>query len=173
MQALVLLHEVESCGRLIINNGLIPRFHGDHGDAMDYRAAVRGRKTELGGVLWSQGAADAKLEASAHAYAENIQTLIESFRKDLDVPELPFFIGGARPHDPSSDQMKSRFPHLDLVRAAFVNSHNNVPHTHLVPTLDLHLGADGLHYDTVGQVEFGKRFAAAYLAGHGEAGDRR
>jgi hypothetical protein len=139
----------------------------------EYRAAIRDRKIELGAVLWSQGGADAKEEASARAYAANLRTLIESFRRDLAAPELPFYIGGARPEDPSSATVRSRFPHLDLVRAAFVEAEKTVPHTRIISTVDLSMARDGIHYDTAGQLEFGQRFARAYLDDHGRAGYRR
>jgi hypothetical protein len=133
----------------------------------DYRAAIQGRTVELGGVLWSQGGADAKAEASARAYAANLKELIETFRKDLEARDLPFYIGGARPEDPTSSAVKAKFPHMEVVRAAFVDAQRNVPHVRLVSTVDLTMRSDGIHYDTAGQLEFGKRFARAWLEGRG------
>jgi len=52
---------------------------------------------------------------------------------------------------------------MGVVRAAFVDTERNVPHVRIVSTVDLDVGRDGLHYDTAGQLEFGKRFARAWL----------
>jgi hypothetical protein len=139
----------------------------------DYRAATQGRTVEPAGVLWSQGGADAKAEASAQAYAANLKELIETFRNDLGVRDLPFYIGGARPEDPISNTLKTRFPHASVVRAAFVDAQRNVPHVQIVSTVDLTMRSDGIHYDTAGQLEFGKRLARAWLEGRGTAGKSR
>lgn len=129
----------------------------------NYKEATKGQKHELVAVLWSQGGADAKDEASAKAYAARFKEFIESLRKDLDAPKLPFYFSGAKPDDPVTPGMKSRFPHIEHIRTAYVETAKTVPQTMMVSTVGLKMGRDGIHYDTAGQIDFGKRYAEAYL----------
>lgn len=55
------------------------------------------------------------------------------------------------------------FPHIEQVRTAQKQVAATVPRTSLVPIDGLSRKRDQVHFDTQGQLELGRRFAAAYL----------
>ncbi len=121
------------------------------------RKAPEGLACQPVALLWMQGERDALFPPVAVAYETNLTALIHALRTDLGVPALPFLVGQV---DPPRD----RYPAADLVRAAQAAVADSVPAVYLVRTEGLSRHADGLHYDTAGQLELGRRFASAYLA---------
>jgi hypothetical protein len=112
---------------------------------------------EAAAFFWMQGERDALFPEAARQYEENLVRLIAHIRADLGVPDLPFFLGQVNPPT-------EQYPAVEEVRAAQARLAERVRHTALVPTDGLSKAADGLHYDTAGQVELGRRFAQAYQA---------
>ena len=107
-------------------------------------------------VLWMQGERDALFPEVAAAYEANLAALIGALRADLDAPGLPFLLGQV---DPPPD----RYPAAGAVRAAQAAVAGTLPGVYLVDTGGLSRHADGVHYDTAGQLELGRRFARTYL----------
>ncbi|MCZ7647914.1 MAG: sialate O-acetylesterase [Planctomycetota bacterium] len=128
-----------------------------------YREATKDRPHTLAAALFAQGGADARDEDDAKAYGARLKALIERLRKDLNAPALPFLFSGARPEDPASEDLKSRFKYLTLIREGYVAAERDVPRARMVSTVGLTYNPDGIHYDTAGQLEFGTRYARAYL----------
>jgi hypothetical protein len=120
-------------------------------------AITRNKTVEFSGVFWMQGERDARYPAAAAEYETNLAEFIQRLRRDLKTPQLPFIFGQVNPP-------ASTYPGLESVRSAQVRIARAVPNTKLVATDDLTKLADGLHYDTSGQVSLGRRFALAYLA---------
>ncbi|NQT18596.1 MAG: M6 family metalloprotease domain-containing protein [Planctomycetes bacterium] len=124
---------------------------------MDYIPGVLdGRIVEFAGVLWMQGEGDAAIPLAAEQYAENLQVLIQRFRQDLGVADLPFILGRINPP-------ADRYPQVAQVREAQAQAENAILRTKMVSTEGLTKHADHVHYDTRGQMELGIRFAQAYL----------
>jgi len=128
----------------------------EHAMAMADSIAAR-EPVEFAGVFWMQGERDARIAEAGVEYNDNLRTLIEALRRDLDRPELPFIMG--RVNAPAD-----RYPALEAVREAQVRAAESIPGVQLVNTDDLSMHNDNLHYDTEGVMEMGRRFAAAYLA---------
>ena len=118
---------------------------------------LENQDAEVVGMLWAQGGRDAKYEAAAAEYAANLTAIITAVRKDLDRPKLPFIF--AR----TPDLPPRGFPHVDQVRAAQQQVAKQVPQTRLILTDDLSQRGDDTHFDTVGQIEQGRRFAKAFF----------
>ena len=112
---------------------------------------------EIGAVFWMQGERDALFEGPAEEYFENLGTLIAAFRRDLGHPDLPFLLGLANP-------LPERYLKLDTVRRAQRRAAAEITGVHLIETDALTRRDDGVHYDTGGVLELGRRFAEAYLA---------
>lgn len=118
----------------------------------------------LKAILWHQGEGDSSPKAAA-VYGDRLTALIGRFRKDLDVPELPFIIGqlGQFPAKPWS-------PGRVQVNEAQVQVAGKVPHTVFVLSEGLISKGDNTHFNTESLHEFGKRYAHEYLlligAGH-------
>ena len=117
---------------------------------------TKNRRVEFAGVFWMQGERDARYPIAARDYESNLAGLIQRLRRDLKTPRLPFIFGQVNPP-------AATYPGLADVRSAQVTIARTVSDTTLVPTDDLTKRADGLHYDTRGQVTLGRRFAQAYL----------
>lgn len=112
--------------------------------------------SELAGVLWMQGEADAKYPTAARQYAGNLNRFITALRHELHVPNALFIMGSVNPP-------VKLFPAAALVQQAQRHAVSRIRNTRLVRTDDLNKRNDHLHYNTEGQLELGKRFARAYL----------
>lgn len=124
-----------------------------------YREAVRRtreamRYGTLKGILWHQGESD----RTNPAYMERLAALIESLRRDLGVPDLPFIAGeiltaGDPQKVEASKQFNSRLATLpDLV-----------PHTAVASAAGLRDIGDATHIDADGQRLLGQRYAVLAL----------
>lgn len=113
---------------------------------------------ELHGILWHQGESDTNPKL-AKVYGEKLTELIARFREDLAAPHAPFVIGqlGQFPNRPWSEGWR-------LVDAAQQEVAKSIPGVAFVSSKDLMHRGDNLHFDSPSQREFGRRYAAAYLA---------
>lgn len=101
-------------------------------------------------VLWFQGERDARFPEAAADYAARLDAFIAALRRDFAAPEVWFILGEVNPpyHDaPLVAQMQRETP-------------GRVPRTKVVSAAGLSKHKDRLHYDTAGQWELGRRFAA-------------
>ena len=116
-----------------------------------------GGEIRLRGLLWYQGESDANPEFSPY-YLDKMVKFIDDVRAELSYPQLPFFLvqlgcwnndmlGG----DPFSISW-------DTVRNAQRMIPDIVPHTAVVPAIDLEL-EDGIHIGTEGLKRLGRRLA--------------
>ncbi len=143
-----------------------PEVRGQHYDKLleEYRAATKDREAVPAAVLWAQGTADAMAEDSARAYAANLKLLVERLRKDLNAPDLPFLYSTFAPDEPIDEMTLRKRPFIKQIVTAYAETSRQVPGMTLVSKGGLTtLGGDDPHYDAPGQVEFGRRYAKAYL----------
>jgi hypothetical protein len=114
-----------------------------------------GNDVQIAGFVWYQGEADAAAtDAQSKAFADNLKLLIASVRKDLDRRDLPFVAVRVNPH-------AARHVHADVVREAIEKVTEADGHAAWVNVDDLNQ-PDNLHLDAAGQLEAGKRLAAAW-----------
>jgi hypothetical protein len=116
-------------------------------------------KARLRGILWLQGEANANAQERPQ-YAEQLRSMITSFRADLALPDLPFIastIGEMQPEPRLSD--------LKAMNEILLALPKSVPYTACVDARDLktHIG-DSVHFDTAAQEEIGRRLAAKALS---------
>ena len=107
--------------------------------------------------FWMQGERDSRYGRAADAYDENLQQFIHALRNDLEAPHLAFISGRVNP------PANGRYPHRNQVRRAIESMPARVEHTAWVDCDDLTLHADQLHFNSVGQLELGRRFARTFL----------
>jgi len=110
---------------------------------------------EVVGTLWMQGERDCAYEAVAREYFDNLNKLVERIRQDLDAPELPFVYGQV-------SQRNSRSVFRYVVRDAQARFEKAASFVTMVGTDDLPK-PDNLHFDVVGTMELGRRYARAFL----------
>jgi len=144
--------------------GLVPAAFG--GSALDewqpgqlhYVEAVKRareamKRGRLVGILWHQGESDVD-PAKTATYAVRFQKMIAQLRADLDASDVPLVVGELGRFRPQNTGMNA-------VLAALPKT---VPHCAFVSAEGLVDRGDKLHFDTPSLHEFGRRYAAAWLA---------
>lgn len=146
----------------LYKNQLLPRFKAAIADleATGYTPVIKK-------FSWMQGEQDSKMELSAGRYAANLQRLRDRLAEDLELDaatDLPMVFGQVLPYSPPA----SRFAYRDLIRSQQASadmdsgSANAIPLAKMVATDSYSLKTDLVHYDTAGQLELGRDFAAAF-----------
>jgi hypothetical protein len=144
--------------------GLVPAAFG--GSALDewqpgqphyVNAVKRAREAmkhgRLVGILWHQGESDAD-PAKTATYAARFAKMIAQLRADLDAAEVPVIVG-------ELGRFRPEHAGMNAVLATLPKS---VPHCAFVSADGLVDQGDKLHFDTPSYREFGRRYAAAWLA---------
>jgi len=115
----------------------------------------------LRGVLWYQGCSDTTIVLS-QIYRERFANFVNSLRRDLAAPDLPFFtvqlnrfVADPRPWG-MGDEGWSR------VREAQRRAAKELPGVFVVPAIDLPL-SDNIHNSSYGNVMLGERLAKSVL----------
>lgn len=150
-----------ACGGSPISTWVPGGYH-DQTDSHPYDDAIERTERamengELAGILWHQGESDSRPER-ARLYKERLIELIARFRKDLDVPEVPFVIGQlgqfeAKPWTAARQQ----------VNQAQIEIAREVPFSAFVSSTGLTSMEDNTHFNTESLHEFGRRYAESYL----------
>ena len=106
----------------------------------------------LKAILWHQGEADS---SSPETYLDRLAVIVDSLRKDLDAPQVPFIAGeiagwhrNAARFNPVIRRISGKIPYSD-----YVSSEGCTP---LKDTSDPHFGRDG-------QILLGERYAEKVL----------
>lgn len=123
---------------------------------LSYVRTVREKNPQIriAGMIWMQGEADSRYHAKTAAqYRGKLEALIDGCRAQFGVTNLPFVCG--RIHPPE------KWPYVKQVREAQETLAR--PNYAWFSCDDLAMHPDDLHYDTAGQIELGKRFAAGML----------
>lgn len=115
-------------------------------------ASYDSKTSRISAVLWVQGEADAKYPAIARQYVNNLRHFVIALRRQLDDRETQFLVAGVNPP-------LKQFPASALVSQAQKQVVASLPNMQYIHTSDLSKRSDQLHYDTVGQLQLGKRFA--------------
>jgi len=124
------------------------------------RARLAQQVGVIRGILFHQGESDAATGALQQAWPGKVQELVDDIRSDLglDSATVPFLAGELLANGPPQNgccgnAMNPRINSLpDLIPNAFV-----------VSGAGLGVRTDGLHFDVVGQREFGRRYAQTLL----------
>lgn len=119
----------------------------------------------LEGFMWHQGENDMFDEGYLANYGPNLANFLRSWRRDLGVPGLPFYIGELCTKTIWGMDLRPRMHGISVGQRQVTDED---PHATYVPTS--HVGVEigggvGLHYHygTLGQLEHGEAYADAYL----------
>lgn len=119
----------------------------------------------LEGFMWHQGENDMFNPEYMANYGQNLKNLLASWRRDLQAPELRFYIGELCTKTIWGMDLRPRMYAISVGQKEVANSD---PLAQYVPTS--HVGVEigggvGLHYHygTLGQLEHGINYADAYL----------
>jgi hypothetical protein len=136
----------------------------DQTKSYPYEEAIRRAKKamqtgELKGFLWHQGESDSKL-GQARQYARKLKVLINTFRKELHAPQVPFIVATL----PLFYVEKN--PPAAEVNQALQALSTRVKYTDCINTADLTHKGDTIHFDSASARELGKRYAKAIQQAH-------
>ena len=127
----------------------------------------------LEGVMWHQGENDMFNEEYMASYGDNLANFIARWRRDLDAPELRFYVGELCTKTIWGMDLRPRMHAISVGQRAVTEVD---PLAEYVPTS--HVGVEigggvGLHYHygTLGQLEHGVNYARAYLRNIGALED--
>lgn len=130
----------------------------------------KGIKYRLEGFMWHQGENDMFKQEYMDNYGRNLKNFVASWRRDLNAPELRFYIGELCTKTIWGMDLRPRMYAISLGQKQVTD---NDPLAQYVPTS--HVGVEigggvGLHYHygTLGQLEHGVNYADAYLRNIGE-----
>ncbi len=124
-----------------------------------YKAAI-GRCTfaqergTIKGILWHQGESDAFNEERSETYEAKLHEMIAAFRKDLNIPDLPFVSG----------EITLKYPKTNLVQIANRTLPQKVKNTAWA-SIDGLTFVDGnkqVHFDRESYIKLGQRYCEAY-----------
>lgn len=115
-------------------------------------ATYDSKTSRISGVLWVQGEADAKYPAVARQYMTNLRNFVIALRRQLDNRATQFMVAGVNPP-------VKLFTASAAVNRAQKQVVASLPNMRFIRTSDLSKRADQLHFDTVGQLKLGRRFA--------------
>ncbi len=124
-----------------------------------------GIKYRVEGFMWHQGENDMFNETYMAEYGSNLERFVASWRRDLGVPDLRFYVGELCTKTIWGMDLRPRMYAISVGQKVVTD---NDPLAEYVPTS--HVGVEigsgvGLHYHygTLGQLEHGVSYANAYL----------
>lgn len=130
----------------------------------------------LRGVIWHQGEADSWKAATAGGHGLRLRQVVEAFRRDLGVPDLPFVAGEVAGFYADSIVKRGGTPFVDVVNAQSRSAMAALPRCGYVTVEGLCHGSRGdiVHFEPNSAAELGRRYAAEMLRllGSAEGGAR-
>lgn len=122
----------------------------------------------VGAFFWMQGESDTHdyNHPMGVDYQKNLTQFIAKVRSDYDVADLPFIFG--RVAESYGERALIVYGikalYLDDVRLAQASVDEADVNAYMVNTDDLSFNGDGIHYDALGQLKLGERFANEFIA---------
>lgn len=118
-------------------------------------ARLAQRTSTVAGVLWHQGESDC-YEGSYQVYAEKLLPILRAFRRDLDLYDVPFLLGGLG--DFLAQYERPVFKNYIHVNKALRKIAEQEPMTGFVPAEGLKGNPDNMHFSAAALREFGIRY---------------
>ncbi len=124
------------------------------------QARLAQRTSTIVGVLWHQGEADCH-DDRYPTYAERFQPILDGFRRDLALHDVPFLLGGLGDYLPNCIKYPevANYAHVNsaLQRVAAANGRVG-----FVSAEGLRANPDNLHFNAASLYEFGLRYFAEF-----------
>lgn len=134
------------------------------------KAAQKEAEIEIVGFLWQQGGKDMTNLSLGKEYFENLKSLIEGLRKDLNLPNLPVFVGCSVSKETLNnidkaqlEQIKKSRPGVEYVIRARFKAEEKIPNVKVVVASNLAKYPKNVHYNTNGQLKLGEHYAKSFL----------
>ncbi|MDF9824526.1 hypothetical protein M2475_000877 [Breznakia sp. PF5-3] len=116
--------------------------------------------SELTGILWHQGESDS-YHGNYKGYYPKLLKIIETLRKELDVPTIPVLIGGLGDYLGKAGFGKSaeEYNYINQELESFATTQK---HCYFIIAKELTCNPDGIHIDAISQRKFGLRYYEAF-----------
>jgi len=125
-----------------------------------FQAKLAQRISKLSGILWHQGENDSFGGLSA-LYYDKLSSIVDAFRHELGVPDIPFIAGGLGDFL-GGGRYGKYFTEYMQVNYALQKFAETKPNCYFVTANKLTANADGLHFDAVSQRRFGIRYFESF-----------
>lgn len=116
--------------------------------------------SEICGILWHQGESDS-YHSLYKSYYEKLYTIIETLRKELCLPAVPFLIGELGEYLGKSGFGKSAVEFQEINQQLFRFA-DEEPNCYFVTAKGLTPNPDGIHLNAISQRKFGYRYYRAF-----------
>jgi hypothetical protein len=125
-----------------------------------FQAKIAQRTSILDGILWHQGENECSSERSSR-YIDKFLIIIEAFRRELFVPDIPLIIGGLGDYL-GNGMFGEYFQEYPLVNQELRRFSNTQENCYFVTASGLQANPDGIHMNAVSQRIFGLRYFEAF-----------
>ena len=126
-----------------------------------YMAELASRTSTIAGVLWHQGESDCG-EERYPLYEEKMTTILNAFRKKLNLYDVPFLLGGLGDYLKDCER-KEEFKNYIHINKALKDIAQKNDMTGFVPAEGLLPNADYVHFSAGALREFGERYYHEFL----------
>lgn len=126
-----------------------------------FQARLAQRTSELKGILWHQGENECSSPERANSYSEKFSVIINAFRHELNIPEVPLIIG-ALGDFLTKGVFGQYFSAYSLVNEELKNFAQTNRDCYFVSAKGLTSNPDGIHINAESQRIFGVRYYHAY-----------
>jgi len=130
-----------------------------------HHAKLAMRTSTLAGVLWHQGEGDMSPERYS-TYQKRFEIMMEAFRRELGLFELPFLVGGLGEYlghrtiaPPETIEISKNYFHVNDQLQSLARDNDRVGY---VSSAGLTANPDELHFNAASLYEFGLRYYDAY-----------
>ena len=120
-----------------------------------YQTRLASRTSTVAGILWHQGESDCK-EDLYPFYEEKLKKIINAFRKEKDLEDVPFMVGGLGDFLINGDQCSYR--NYTYINEALKNISKECNMVRFVSASGLKSKPDNLHFNSESLREFGIRY---------------
>lgn len=120
-----------------------------------YQARLAQRTSTIAGVLWHQGEAECLDSNKYLRYEEKFTVIMNQLRKDLNLNDVPFLLGGIGEFLVLNGEKCDNYIHVNKALSSIANKN---PMTGYVSSSGLKANPDNLHFCSQALREFGIRY---------------
>ena len=125
-----------------------------------YQTRLASRTSTVAGILWHQGESDCS-ENLYPLYEEKLYKIIKAFRKEKELNDVPFLVGGLGDFLKNGDQISYR--NYVYVNEALKNIARKFKNAGFVEATGLASKPDNLHFNAKALREFGIRYYREFM----------
>lgn len=118
------------------------------------------QESDLIGFIWHQGENDS-FGGNYQTYYEKLKVIVDTFRKELNTPELPFILGGLGDYLGKSGFGRN-CTEYSLVNDEIQRFAMNQDNCYFVTAKNLSANPDGIHLNAISLRQFGVRYYEAF-----------